>query len=123
MPTAPTNRSGYLMGDLVQAHCACGYSNSDLAFGAGMLDFTTACCVPAACDRCREVVVVNYLAKRRRCPHCRGPVTCYVTLETTETQWTWRLPTDQLVALSENPNDCPACGARSLSFSIAGSFD
>jgi hypothetical protein len=105
------------MGQLVEAHCLCGYRSDLLAFGAGMATFTTSCSAPASCPNCQAVVDLDYLAADRGCPRCGGPVSWYVTpastptMSPTETDPRWRLPDGQELVLPEQSNICSVAAA------------
>lgn len=58
------------MGSSVIAECKCGYKRSIL-IGGGMMNFTTTCYFPCLCEKCEEVVQVNLLSRRPKCPSCR----------------------------------------------------
>jgi len=58
------------MGSSVIAECKCGY-NLSILIGGGMMNFTTTCYFPCLCKKCEEVVQVNLLSRRPKCPSCR----------------------------------------------------
>jgi Zn finger protein HypA/HybF involved in hydrogenase expression len=106
------------MGEGFKASCGCGYESDYIYCGGGMMNFETHCGVPAKCDRCEAIVGVNYLAARKRCPRCRGTVTLYVTARPTtgsaaDTDWTVG---DEDLIFEESGNQCPKCGANTLTF-------
>jgi len=49
------------MGTIIEATCECGYSSGEIWQGAGMLTFTTQDMEPAFCEKCRKVIVLNYM--------------------------------------------------------------
>jgi len=57
------------MGSSVEAVCECGVEEP-IFVGGGMADCGSACFFPCLCERCKSVVRVNLLAKRKRCPKC-----------------------------------------------------
>jgi len=111
------------MGMIVEPRCAYGYKSSSEVFGAGMRDFTTSCRVPAACDTCRTIVTVDYLAAEQRCPVCSGPVSGSAVSAPTTCGLHWPLPSGDAVWLPHGGNACPACGSYALEFSLTGFFD
>ncbi len=61
------------MGTIIEATCECGYSSGEIWQGAGMLTFTTQDMEPAFCEKCRKVIVLNYMEDDPRCPsECEG---------------------------------------------------
>jgi hypothetical protein len=126
------------MGTLLAAVCECGYSQPRLAFGEGWAGFQEHCRVPARCDACREVVLVDYLGGRIpdagavdrdsfTCPSCAGRVVVCAEFRPDPPPaqpggMTWKVPGGQLI-LPTSGNLCPACGSSTLSFETTGMFD
>ena len=106
------------MGEGFKASCGCGYESDYIYCGGGMMTFESRCGVPAMCARCQAVVEVNYLATRKRCPRCRGPVTLYVTVQpaTSPTHESGWLVGDQELIFDESGRECPRCGENGLTF-------
>ena len=60
------------MGTMLVARCECGYMHGPIMQGGGFADFTTHDMEPAYCERCREMVVLNYMAQRPTVSDVRG---------------------------------------------------
>ena len=121
------------MGTFLAAHCDCGYTQPVLAFGEGMAGFTEHCRVPARCDPCREVVLVDYLdanAPSFPCRACGEQLVLYAEFRPGRSSdatgptkgMTWAVPGGHLV-LPTSGNRCPRCGESTLSFKPTGMFD
>jgi hypothetical protein len=120
------------------ARCDCGYAKRWLAFGEGMARFREHCQVPARCDECHEVVVVDYLFPKIAdpdqsgrasfsCEACDEEVEVYAEFRRGDAEgWpegeSWAVPGGHLI-LPMTSNVCPRCGAPNLSFEEAGVFD
>jgi hypothetical protein len=121
------------MGSMLSAHCReCQASFDGLHLGAGMLEFTRYCAVPALCQNCQTVVDQDYLDPAPRCPDCGGEVHFYDDPELRGepppednpfAPLSWRLPGGRVVTLSEEGSLCPRCGIGALSFVQVGAFD
>lgn len=65
------------MGGIINAKCKCGFESGGIFAGGGMRNFARVCNVPALCENCRDLVVVNYIRKDLKCPKCRKRVVVY----------------------------------------------
>jgi len=112
------------MGSQVDATCACGLE-ATINIGGGMATFMTTCYFPCLCSKCRDVVQVNLLAKRRRCPHCRaGNLIPYDDPELSQdrgdeiiAEWNMEDELGRNLVLTDAHYKCPRCGEFSLVFS------
>lgn len=94
------------MGELLQAHCSCGYTSRDLAVGVGMLRRHFS---PAHCHHCRETVAVEAKQSRLRCSRCGRKV---ALLELAD------------AGIAEDAvHWCPRCGELRLRFAGMGLWD
>jgi len=115
------------MGMMLMARCACGYMHGPIMQGGGFATFTTKDMEPAYCEGCRALVVLNYMARRPRCPDCGGRPVFYNdpslqdvpacgTPERSVGQWgRFVLPDVKYL--------CPLCGEMSMRFEDWGSWD
>ena len=122
------------MGSILQARCAgCGLDQR-LSVGGGMRSFMTIAAVPAGCDSCHRVVMVNAkLAPRYPCPTngCAGSAVIIGQIAGPTHDRTGSIVFDWLVddeartryQLGDQAYRCPACGASSLTFAVTGSWD
>ena len=115
------------MGSEVVAQCECGLK-ATILIGGGMANFMNTCYFPCLCERCRMVVQVNLLAKRKQCPKCRmTKVTPYdeprlVGRIGEDEIATWNMG-EQLVRkliLTNGDYICPQCGKTTLHFADSG---
>ena len=112
------------MGTLARAHCmGCGYDSKLLPLGAGMFNFMDVCWMPASCPKCQQVVTIDVLAGRASCPACRQAVASYATAGGGEDEFSWRLPSGEVLSVLKEGNPCPACGAPLLQIQFVGNFD
>ncbi len=115
------------MGSEVKAKCSCGVE-ADILIGGGMMDFMTTCFFPCLCEKCHNIVQVNLLAKRRRCPKCKtsNPIP-YDDTRLSESPGqdhvaTWNMQ-EQLgreLILTDGKYRCPKCGKMALEFFDSG---
>jgi hypothetical protein len=113
------------MGMLIEARCGCGYVADRLMFGAPMSSFETHCAVPARCETCREVVVVDWVAAGP-CPACGGSVVPYLSAGGSGGSggMTWRAPgSGEQLVLPASGSVCPRCREPELGFAVTGMFD
>lgn len=115
------------MGTLLMARCECGYMHGPIEQGGGFATFMTKDMEPAYCARCRELVVLNYMAKRPRCPGCGGRAVFYndPSLQKSPdgpgadcivSQWgEFVLPDTHYL--------CPLCGEMRMRFEVWGNWD
>lgn len=119
------------MGSMVKAECDnCGYESLELFLGAGMMNFKTACDVPAMCFSCRDVVTVNVLeAPPYQCDFCEDTVRLYSDpwligqVDRTYPVFTWSLDEDSAYILPSGTYRCPRCKQMYMRFFIAGNWD
>jgi len=102
------------MGNLLEAHCSCGYAVGDLAEGCGMSG-PESCRDLARCDHCQEFVSIRSSNSRRRCPRCRRKV-FLVTVESAK-----RL-NPQVTSEFERVQ-CPRCGKLTAELTMVGIWD
>lgn len=114
------------MGGSITAKCSCGYEASSRT-GGGMLSFHETCYWPGYCGRCRELVRVNVLSERLRCPRCRGkvvpyddPVLCGRVGSEEVTHWRGEELVGRILSLHNGDYLCPRCGEYSLRFADDG---
>lgn len=99
------------MGDIIRVVCDCGYQAGKFFEGVGMnpdgpvVELTS-------CTHCREVIAVNVLAQRHRCPRCRRAV---ATRLRSREDWMARSGAPAL--------QCPKCEQRLLQFELVGAWD
>jgi hypothetical protein len=116
------------VGSILRGSCRCGYVTEALGFGGGLETFETYCGVPARCEACGQVVLVDYFSPGEDddgpfyvCPSCHGEVAPYV--EPFEPQGrTEGIRWGELI-VPRAGNRCPRCSASLLSFAVVGSFD
>ena len=112
------------MGRGIDAICDCGYESGLLLLGCGMSG--PAVLFPCYCKDCKELVVVDLLKKRIRCPKCRRkrPLVIYDEPEMIGelgsevvdrySESTHRLGRD--LTLTNGTYLCPKCGQHRLRF-------
>ena len=107
------------MGMVLGYSCSCGSVNGFVAFGAGMLDFTTSCAVPASCTMCHDVVAAEYFAPLPKCPACGSNVTPLAVQSEDAFAFgmSWSPEEGVVLSLPAQGNVCPACGKNELCFS------
>ena len=107
------------MGMILQYSCTCGLADGTVAFGAGMMDFTTHCSIPSACSTCHKVVEAEYFAPGLTCPSCRSTVTPFTEESDDDFAFgmSWSPEDGVVLCLPVERNKCPACGKRNLTFS------
>ncbi len=115
------------MGSQVIAKCDCGVEGSVL-IGGGMRDFMTTCFLPCLCENCCDVVQVNLISKKMRCPRCRAlnPIP-YDDARLSESpghyhvaEWNMKDRLGRKLVLTDGKHRCPKCGKMSLEFSDGG---
>ncbi len=119
------------MGVMMQARCSCGYESEGLLIGGGMMDFDRVCWLPAACATCREIVNVDVMKPRLRCPRCRRKPTLCVNPRTStagydalESAQLWSLPDGTPIVIGDDERfECPRCATHRLRFEFVGVFD
>ena len=106
------------MGMVFSYSCSCGSVDGFIAFGAGMLDFTTHCAIPASCTTCRDVVEAEYFDSIPKCPSCGSGVTLLAERLSEDKGFgpTWSPEEGVVLCLPLSGNECPACGKDELSF-------
>lgn len=115
------------MGSQVTAKCQCGVDASILV-GGGMFDFMTTCYFPCLCERCRAVVQVNLLAKRKRCPQCKStkvipyddPILSDGSGMRAVASWNMEDQLGRKLNLTDGNYRCPQCGQMTLHFADGG---
>lgn len=119
------------MGGILSAKCKCGFNAGDLYLGGGRQNFSSVCSAPAMCASCQKFSVLNYIAKRPRCPSCRRSVTFYndESLRVGDgdgraiLEWrVFKAGVDKFV-LPNTTYKCPSCGEMRLRFSAIGHWD
>jgi len=117
------------MGDIVRAHCHCGYSK-EIFVGGGMLNFTTYCNFPSYCNDCKDLIEVNLFDTNILCPKCNGlNIVAYdddhICKEkaTVISSWDTEEKLGRELVLTDGKYLCPKCNSFSLSFEDAGYWD
>jgi len=115
------------MGTMLVARCECGYMHGPIMQGGGFASFTTHDMQPAYCERCREMVVLNYMAQRPRCPTCGGRSVFYNDPSLR------KVPEDGKpersvsrwgdFVLPDTEYRCPQCGEMRMRFEDCGCWD
>jgi len=111
------------MGSSVNALCECGYQASSL-IGGGMANFMEVCHFPFLCEQCREIVEVNLLEKKLRCPKCSSksviPYDDKKLLgkagKLEVASWNMEEQLGRVLRLTDGKYLCPSCGEYKLSF-------
>jgi hypothetical protein len=115
------------MGSQVIAKCSCGLE-TEIMIGGGMENFMTTCYFPCLCENCHNVIQVNLLAKRRRCPRCKksNPIP-YDDPRLSKTpgknfvaEWNMQDNLGRVLVLTDGKFKCPKCGKMSLEFTDSG---
>jgi predicted RNA-binding Zn-ribbon protein involved in translation (DUF1610 family) len=97
-----------------------------------MFTFQEHCWVPARCAPCRQVVSVDVMAPRLRCPKCGRKPLLYGAVSapgSEDDDWlsgsiSWQLPDEREFVLDEHSQyECPRCTEATLSFTAVGDFD
>ncbi len=108
------------MGSILKASCKQCKFSKEFNFGAGMMDFTTHCGVPALNQRTGKFLTENYFNKDKLTEDIifyNDPDMYKGELEKYKThQW-------KNVYLKHKDNLCPVCRSYSLSFTETGLFD
>ena len=115
------------MGSAVIAICDCGV-NEEILIGGGMMNFTTTCYFPCCCENCNEVVQVNLLSKKMRCPKCRSqkvtpcddPKIVDKLGNKTIAEWNMQGKIGRELILSDGSYWCPKCKKPNLRFEDGG---
>ena len=59
------------MGTILIASCPCGFKPKPIYAGGGMMErFRYICQAPAACLKCKRLLVLNYWDDDVKCPKC-----------------------------------------------------
>jgi Zn finger protein HypA/HybF involved in hydrogenase expression len=115
------------MGSAVIVACPCGMERMFM-IGGGMSNFQVLCLFPCLCERCQEIVPINLLRQRKRCPKCKSnrviPYDDYRLSTGSGSQIVaqWNI-VDQLgreLKLTDNSYYCPRCKQNTLHFTSAG---
>ena len=115
------------MGSAVTATCGCGLK-VDIDIGGGMVNGPTTCYFPCLCEACHKVVQVNLLARRLRCPKCRGanpvpyddPRLLGSPGENVVAAWNIKEQLGRSLSLTDGSYFCPKCQNMSLQFRDSG---
>lgn len=115
------------MGAEVTARCECGVE-ARILIGGGMASFTTTCYFPCLCESCHDVVQVNLLAKRPRCPNCRAarpipyddPRLIGSPGRHAVAYWNVQDQVGRGLGLDDGDYKCPRCGKMTLRFADSG---
>jgi len=115
------------MGSEVRATCECGL-DTRILIGGGMENFISTCYFPCLCEACHDIVPVNLIAKRKRCPKCRGTkLIPYDDLrlsglpgERTVAEWNVREQLGGELRLTDGSYKCPKCHELTLRFADSG---
>jgi len=97
------------MGNILAAVCPCGYESEPLFVGCGMIEGPFH--VPALCRACHQYVTVDPSRPRVRCRTCRRKpqvVAAFI---------------DAAGGDTDQPVECPACGALSAVLEEQGCWD
>lgn len=121
------------MGDIINAKCNCGFESGGIFAGGGMTNYDKFCSVPALCENCRDLVIVNYLRKNLKCPKCGKKVVVYgdPTLQQTRKKaerssdiFSWFVDEKKgTFALPDVFYLCPRCGKKRMRFFHNGQWD
>ena len=113
------------MGTGRTARCACGYESGMLYLGCGMSG--PAVNFPCYCKDCKQLVVVDLLKKRIRCPRCRRkhPLVIYdepemigqIGSRVIERYVEVKQRYGRELTLTNGTYVCPQCGQHRLKFS------
>ena len=115
------------IGSEVIAKCQCGYEATSL-IGGGMMNYETTCYFPCFCKNCHNVVQVNLLSKRKRCPKCKStkiipcddPSLSDNTGKHEVTSWNAKDKLGRELKLTDGNYKCPKCGQMTLHFEDGG---
>jgi hypothetical protein len=115
------------MGSGVTATCGCGLT-VDIDIGGGMANFRTTCYFPSLCEACQDVVQVNLLARKLRCPDCKGenpipyddPRLLGSPGKNVVAAWNINENLGRSLALTDGTYFCPKCKNMSLQFRDSG---
>ena len=118
------------MGSMVRAECLCGFERG-VRIGGGMLNSGGRCGFPCLCGGCHDLVEVNLLAKRMKCPDCgSGEVVPYDDPSLAGSPgkeevagWNMRGKGGRKLSLTDGNYKCPRCGRMALRFEAYGFFD
>ena len=112
------------MGSLLQAYCrTCGYSDM-VQLGSGFADSDGKRYLWAfQCERCRNVVTVNGLAKTIRCPRCRSRRITPITANPAHARKPLTDLCDDESSITSGEHKCLHCGSATLTFMDAGCWD
>jgi len=113
------------MGSQVIARCECGIETKIL-IGGGMINFKTTCAFPCLCDRCRNIVESNLLAKTPQCPECGtanpipydDPRVVGSPGERTFAEWNMKERLGRELILTDGSYKCPRCEKMTLRSNI-----
>lgn len=90
------------MGYKLNCHCQCGYKK-EVILGGGIRHQFTISYFPHLCTSCCEIVNVNILEQKKKCPECLSTeIICY---------------TNPKLRLGEVGEELATCGEQSLYFS------
>lgn len=115
------------MGSAVRAECSCGLS-AEMPIGGGMLNFTTFCGFPCACESCHQVVGVNLLDREAHCPLCGAsdpipfddPRLAGARGDRVVADWKVTDSLGRVLVLTNGTYRCPRCGEDALRFVDTG---
>lgn len=115
------------MGSEVIVTCKCGLETYIL-IGGGATDFPLTCYFPCLCERCSNVVRVNLLSKKPRCPECESTKVIPYDETTllgragkhTVAEWNMQEELGRELKLTDGKYKCPKCGKMTLGFADSG---
>jgi hypothetical protein len=119
-----------LAGNILEAHCTCGYAKTGLFVFAGKANYRNACMMPAMCKTTGEIVLVNILADPKSSSACAmEEVAVYgghdlTPLKATRDIAVWSVQSlGVTVKITDGYYPCPRCGNDSLRFRQVGFWD
>lgn len=116
-----------IVGIILLAKCECRYEETIRADRGKIVSGPT-CNVPAYCEKCKAVVSINMLKKKRKCPTCKNEVVIYNDpslngAKTIKSALKWGMDLEEDFELPKSHNKCPKCGQMSLEFHKVGNWD
>jgi len=96
--------------------------------GGGIYSFMTICYFPCLCERCRDIVQVNLISKKIRCPECKStkiipydsPNLIGSPGEKIVAKWNPIKKGGRQLILTDGKYKCPKCEKMSLKFEKSG---
>jgi len=115
------------MGSRIIATCGCGV-NEEILIGGGMHNFTTTCLFPCSCAGCSNVVQVDLLSEKKKCPQCQSkdiipyddPGMINKAGERLVTSWNMEDQLGRVLEITNGSYWCPVCKNPGLRFEDSG---